>query len=110
MSTNVINSIPTSTPEHQPAKAKDARKFTKKATPKRASRAKKAERKSKAKRANKKIEVVDLMRRPGGATLAAIMQATGWQVGGLYRFFAELSDSLRRLCVASLRSRRVFGN
>lgn len=42
----------------------------------------KAEAQPKVRRANKKAEVIDLMRRAGGATLAEIMEATGWQRPG----------------------------
>ena len=52
----------------------------KKAKPaKKAGQPKKAAGKPKADRANKKAEVIALMKRAKGATLAEIMKATGWQ-------------------------------
>jgi len=55
-------------------------KRTKKAKPaKKASRAKKPARKPKADRANKKAEVIAMMKRAKGATLAEIIAATDWQ-------------------------------
>jgi len=77
---NVIDSekMAPAASERQPAKAKGARK-SKRAKPAKKSRRAKVEAKPKAKGANKKSEVIDLMRRPGGATLPEIMETTGWQ-------------------------------
>jgi hypothetical protein len=59
---------------------KTKRKPAKKAKPrKKAGRAKKMAAKTNAERANKKAEVIVLMKRTKGATLAEIMKATGWQ-------------------------------
>jgi hypothetical protein len=55
------------------------------------SRPKKGDRKAKAKRAHKKAEVVDLPRRPGGATLTEIMEVTGWQAHTVRGFVSILS-------------------
>ena len=78
--TNAIYSEKTTAGASQPAKSKGARKSAKSTKPaKKPRRSKKVERQPKAKRANRKAEVVDLMSRPGGATLVEIMEATGWQ-------------------------------
>ena len=56
------------------------RTAAKKAKPaKKASRAKKTAGKPRADRSNKKAEVIAMMKRAKGATLAEIMEATGWQ-------------------------------
>ena len=56
------------------------RKAAKKAKPaKKAAPAKSANRAVGAERSNKKVEVIAMMTRAGGATLEAIMHATGWQ-------------------------------
>jgi hypothetical protein len=69
-----------SKPAPDAGKPKGTRKPTKKAKPaKRASRAKKPAGKPKAERTNKKAEVIEMMKRAKGATLAEIMKATGWQ-------------------------------
>ena len=67
----------------EPAKPKGKPRATKKTKPvKNASPARKAAGKPKGDRANKKVEVVALMKRAKGATLAEIMVATGWQAHG----------------------------
>jgi uncharacterized protein DUF3489 len=77
MSDNAIDSVK-GAPE--PAAAKPKRKPATKAKPgKKAGRAKEAAAKPKADRANKKAEVIAMMKRAKGATLAEIMKATDWQ-------------------------------
>ena len=63
-------------PEAEPAKGR--RKPAKKAKATKKS-AKKTASKPKTERANKKAEVIALMKRAKGATLAEIMKSTGWQ-------------------------------
>jgi Protein of unknown function (DUF3489) len=65
------------------AKAKPARK---------SSRAKKAAVKPKADRANKKTEVIAMMQRAKGATLAEIMSATKWQAHTVRGFVSILGN------------------
>jgi len=79
MSENAIDSENSSKPATDTAKSKGARKPTKKAKPlKTSGRPKKAATKPKADRANKKAEVIAMMKRAKGATLAEIVKATGW--------------------------------
>jgi hypothetical protein len=66
-----------SAPEVPQPKAKRAP--AKKATAAKKSRTKKPASKPKAERANKKAEVIAMMKRARGATLAEIMAATKWQ-------------------------------
>jgi hypothetical protein len=73
MSENGIDSGNTSKPAPDAAKPKGARKA------KKAGRAKKVARKPKADGTNKKAEVIAMMKRAKGATLAEIMKATDWQ-------------------------------
>ena len=61
----------------EPETPKTQRKSTRKPKPGR--RRAPQKRKPKADRANKKAEVITLMKRAKGATLAEIMKATGWQ-------------------------------
>jgi len=82
MSTNTIDSTAaTATSQRRPAKPEGGRKSAKsaKAKPAKKSRQPKAGAHAKARRANKKAEVIELMRRAGGATLTEIMESTGWQ-------------------------------
>src|SRR5712672_2125497 len=80
MSENAIDSENISKPTPDTAKPKGTRKAGKKAKPaKKASRAKKAAGKPKADRVNKKAEVIAMMKRAKGVTLAEVMKATGWQ-------------------------------
>jgi hypothetical protein len=78
MSNDTINSG--AGPEPETAQRKARRRAAKKAKPaKKTARAKKAAAKPTGKRANKKAEVIGLMKRAKGATLAEIVEATGWQ-------------------------------
>jgi hypothetical protein len=80
MSENAIDSENTSKPAPDMAKPKGARKPAKKAKPtKKVSRAKKPAAKPKTDRTNKKADVIAMMKRAKGATLAEIMKTTGWQ-------------------------------
>jgi hypothetical protein len=80
MSENAIDSENTSKPAPDVAKPRGARKPTKKAKPaKKTARAKKPAAKPKAERTNKKAEVIGMMKRAKGATLAEITKTTGWQ-------------------------------
>jgi len=83
MSTNASDSATATvaTSEHRSAKPQRTRKSAKsaKAKPAKKSRQSKAEAKPKTRRANKKADVIDLMRRPSGATLTELMESTGWQ-------------------------------
>jgi hypothetical protein len=80
MSENAIDNENTSKPAPDRAKPKGTRKPTEKAKPsKKAGRAKKPAAKPKVERTNKKAEVIAMMKRAKGATLAEIMTATGWQ-------------------------------
>jgi Protein of unknown function (DUF3489) len=68
-------------------------KRTKKAKPaKKATRAKKPASRPKADRANKKAEVIALMKRAKGATLAEIMASTKWQAHTVRGFVSILSS------------------
>jgi hypothetical protein len=70
---------------------KTKRAAAKKAKPaKKASRAKKPATKPKADRANKKAEVIAMMKRAKGATLAEIMAATEWQAHTVRSFVSLL--------------------
>jgi hypothetical protein len=77
MSENVIDSV--KMPEPAAAKLKRERKAKKTKPATKSSRSKKPAAKPKADRANKKAEVIAMMKRAKGATLAEIMKATGWQ-------------------------------
>jgi len=91
MSENVIDSENTRKPAPEAAKPKGARKRTKKANPaKKVGRAKTA--KPKGDRTNKKAEVIAMMKRAKGATLAEIMAATNWQAHTVRGFVSILGS------------------
>jgi hypothetical protein len=69
----------TSTSAAEAPATKGPRKAKKAKSAKKGGRAKRAAAKPKADRANKKAEVIAMMNRAKGATLAEIMKATGWQ-------------------------------
>jgi hypothetical protein len=80
MSENAIDNVNISKPASVTAKPKGARKAGKKAkSAKKTARIKKAAAKPKGDGTNKKGEVIAMMKRAKGATLAEIMTATGWQ-------------------------------
>jgi hypothetical protein len=80
MSENAMDSENTTKQAPDTAKPKGEHKAGKKAKPaKKAARAKKVAVKPKADRTNKKAEVIEMMKRAKGATLAEIMKTTGWQ-------------------------------
>jgi Protein of unknown function (DUF3489) len=93
MSTNTIDTEKTPTPELGAPQAKAKSMTSKKAKPaKKAAKAKKAARKPKADRINKKAEVIALMKRSKGATLAEIMAVTKWQAHTVRGFVSILSS------------------
>ena len=94
MSENAIDSENSSKPAPDAAKPNAVRKTGKKAKPtKKAGRAaKKASAKPKADRTNKKAEVIAMMKRAKGATLAEIMAATKWQAHTVRGFVSILGS------------------
>ena len=74
-------------------RAPKAPNTAKAAAPKKEARAgKKAAAKPAAERANKKAEVIALMKRAKGVTLAEIMEATGWQKHTVRGFVSTLGS------------------
>jgi len=92
MSEHTIDSETNSKPasEAAPKRARKAAKKSKAAT--KAARGKKAASKPKADRTNKKAEVMAMMKRAKGATLAEIMKATGWQAHTVRGFVSILGS------------------
>jgi hypothetical protein len=88
-----IESENKATPEPGTAQTKGRRKPAKKAkAAKKAPRAKEAAAKPKADRTNKKAEVIALMKRAKGATLAEVMKATDWQAHTVRGFVSILGS------------------
>ena len=87
------DSIENATPALEAEQLKSRRKFAKKpkATKKQAA-SKKPASKPKADRSNKRAEVIALMKRAKGATLAEIMKATGWQAHTVRGFVSILGS------------------
>jgi hypothetical protein len=92
MSENAIDSENISKPAPDPAKPKGSRKAKKTKPAKKAGRAKKAAAKPRTDRTNKKAEVIAMMKRAKGATLAEIMKATGWQAHTVRGFVSILGS------------------
>ena len=91
MNTTTESEKNASAPEAPQPKTK--RTPAKKAKPaKKAARARKPASKPKADRANKKAEVIALMKRAKGATLAEIMAATEWQAHTVRGFVSILGS------------------
>ena len=81
-------------------------KATKKATPakkapKGAKGAKPAKKESAAREGSKTAQILDLLKRPGGATLAEIMKATGWQAHSVRGFISGTLGKKMGLSVTS---------
>jgi len=90
MSESTIDSADNTPPPE--AQLKTARKRAKKAkAAKKPARPKKAD-KTRPERANKKSEVIAMLKRAKGATLAEIMKATGWQAHTVRGFISILGS------------------
>jgi hypothetical protein len=93
MNTSTIDAEKTTTPAPGAEQAKGKRKPAKKVkAAKKAGPTKKAPGKPKADRANKKGEVIAMMKRAKGATLAEIMAATEWQAHTVRGFVSILGS------------------
>jgi len=104
-----IDSENNSTAAEAPA-TKGPRKASEKAKPaKKAGRAKKPAGQLKAERANKKAEVIAMMKRAKGATLVAIMKATGWQVRSIRGFLRGTPSHEKRVGLALEPDKREDG-
>jgi|ERR1035438_6434942 hypothetical protein len=91
--TDTIDIESNSKAQPEAGKPKGGRKPAKKAkAAKKVAPAKKAARKSTADRANKKAEVIAMMQRAKGATLAEIMEVTSWQAHTVRGFISILGS------------------
>jgi hypothetical protein len=90
MSTNTIDTQQTAEMQSTPSKRKPTVKKQKPAKKSRGT--KKPAHKAKADRANKKAEVIAMLKRAKGATLAEIMAATGWQAHTVRGFVSILGS------------------
>ena len=93
MSSDAIESESTGKPAPEAERPKSKRKSNKTARrAKKAGRAKNTAGKPKADRPNKKADVIALMKRAKGATLAEIMKETGWQAHTVRGFVSILGS------------------
>ena len=96
MSTSVIESETTAPAPNDEAKPNRARKAKAKKSAKKSKVAKKAAKpgagRAKTERPNKKAEVIAMMKRAKGATLAEIIEATGWQKHTVRGFISILGS------------------
>lgn len=87
---NAIDSENSAQPNPEAAKPKGGKPAKKAKPAKKTPRANKAAGKPKADRTNKKAEVIAMMKRSKGATLAEIMSATKWQAHTVRGFVSIL--------------------
>jgi hypothetical protein len=105
VSTNTIDSEKATAPELGVPQAKGKRPPAKKTKPtKKARGSKKSANKPNADRANKKTEVIALLNRAKGATLAEIRAVTQWQAHTVRGFVSILGSSRSSIASASRRS------
>jgi hypothetical protein len=91
----LMNTKPIQTQETPAAEASRAKRTSAPRTAKAAKKltpAKKSASKSKTRRSNKKAEVIVLIKRAKGATMAEIMAATGWQAHTVRGFVSILGS------------------
>jgi Protein of unknown function (DUF3489) len=85
------------------AKAKASKKATPaKKAPKGGAKAKVAE--TSARHGSKTAKILDLLKRPGGATAKELLKVTGWQAHSLRGFISGTLGKKMGLAVASLKS------
>jgi hypothetical protein len=90
---STIDSENNNKPESEADQPKGVRRAAKRAkAAKKVARAKKAPSEPKADRTNKKTEVIAMMKRAKGATLAEIMDTTGWQAHTVRGFVSILGS------------------
>ena len=89
-------------PQGGPAKAKSSKKATPaKKAPKAAKGAKPEEKASGTREGSKTTKVIDLMKRPGGATLNEIVAATNWQAHSVRGFISGTLGKKMGLTITS---------
>jgi Protein of unknown function (DUF3489) len=89
---STIDSENNSKPVSEAAQPKVGRKLAKKTKPAKKAGRGKAPAKAKAERTNKKAEIIAMMRRVKGVTLAEIMAATDWQAHTVRGFVSILGS------------------
>ena len=87
-------------PRVPPAKAKSAKKTTSKKSPRKAKPARPAEG---SRKGSKTSKVLDLLKRPQGATLKDLMKATGWKPHSVRGFLSGSVGKKMGLSVASVK-------